>query len=201
MENVDANVEEHMLKAEKTLGTMLDYLGLEANIKAELKPEKIILMAASEDAGRIIGRKGQSLESLQLLINRMMQKGEVEFPRIYIDVDGYSRKPSSGSGSGSGSRKRREGGRGGRGGRGRGREDGDGGSEDFDQDEERIRQQALDAAKEVKRWGESQTLPPMNSHNRRIVHITLRDDEEIITESDGDGSMKKVVISLKRQDG
>ncbi|MBO5723661.1 MAG: KH domain-containing protein [Lentisphaeria bacterium] len=78
-------------KSKTVLGTMLDYLGLEGTVKAEGKANKINLLIASEDPGRIIGRKGQSLESLQTLLNRMMQKGEEQlFPKIYIDIEGYS---------------------------------------------------------------------------------------------------------------
>ena len=61
-----------------------------------------------------------------------------------------------------------------------------------------LRQQALDSAKEVKRWGDPVTLPPMNAHDRRIIHVTLQDDPEISTESEGEGARKKVVISLKK---
>lgn len=161
---------EQQEKALKTLGTMLDYLGLEASIKPEPKGTKLMLNVSSDEAGRIIGRKGAALESLQLLINRMMQKGDQDFPQIIIDVDGYSRKPSD------------------RGGRRRG---GDRATK------EQLTQQALDAAKEVKRWGEPISLPPMNAHDRRLIHITLREDQEIETESHGEGRLKKVVIKIK----
>ena len=67
--------EEMLENSKKILATMLDYLGLEGTVKAEGKPGKINLLIASDDAGRIIGRKGQSLESLQVLVNRIMQKG------------------------------------------------------------------------------------------------------------------------------
>ena len=59
-------------------------------------------------------------------------------------------------------------------------------------------QQALDAAKEVKRWGDPVVLPKMNSHDRRIIHITLQEDGEVETQSEGDGAFKKVVISPKK---
>ena len=65
---------------------------------------------------------------------------------------------------------------------------------------DQLEQQALDAAKEVKRWGEPVTLPEMNAHDRRIIHVTLKDDPELTTESMGEGAMKKVVISLKKED-
>ena len=61
-------------------------------------------------------------------------------------------------------------------------------------------QQAHDAAKEVKRWGDPIKLPEMNAHDRRIVHLALKDDPEVVTESEGDGVMRQVVISLKKQE-
>ena len=56
----------------------------------------------------------------------------------------------------------------------------------------------LDAGKEVKRWGEPVTLPEMNAHDRRIIHVTLQDDPELETRSEGEGALKKVIISLKK---
>ena len=52
------SIEEKMKKASTTLATMLDYLGLEANVKAEDRNGRISLIAVSEDAGRIIGVVG-----------------------------------------------------------------------------------------------------------------------------------------------
>lgn len=180
--------DEMIEKSSKTLSTMLDFLGLEGTVKAEKRPSKINLLISSEDAGRIIGRKGQSLESLQLLLNRMMQNGNEDFPKVYIDIDGYSsngktvaeRRPSRERAE------RRE-----RGERRGGRRF-DSGKEDI------LQQQALDAAKEVRRWGESVTLPAMNSHDRRIIHITLENEPDLHTESIGEGAMKSVVVSLKK---
>jgi spoIIIJ-associated protein len=178
---------EQMAKAEKTLAIMLDYLGLEAALKTEEKTEdKISIIVSSDDAGRIIGRKGQALESLQLLLNRMMHKADNTFPRIYIDIDGYSKKGGRDDRRGDRDGDRRGDRRGPR------REE-----KSSPEDEERLIKQALDAAKEVKRWGESVALPPMNSHDRRIIHVALREHEGIETESEGDGNMKRVIISLK----
>ena len=69
---------------------------------------------------------------------------------------------------------------------------------DSDKDEQ-LRQQALDSAKEVRRWGEAVTLPQMNSHDRRIIHITLENEADLVTESVGEGNFKSVVISLKKE--
>ena len=178
--------DEMVEKASKTLSTMLDYLALEATVKSEKRNSKINLIVSSSDAGRIIGRKGQSLESLQILLNRMLQNGKEDFPKVYIDIDGYSSgksgpdaKPAHRSSDRHSRAPRRF-------------EDKDEGKDEI------LRQQALDAAKEVRRWGEPVTLPKMNSHDRRIIHISLENEPDIQTESTGEGSMKSVTVSLKK---
>ncbi len=40
-------------------------------------------------------------------------------------------------------------------------------------------------------------LEPMPAHERRIVHIALRNHESVETESTGEGSRRKVVIVPK----
>ena len=201
----DNKIADQKAKAVKTLAIMLDYLGLEADLKAEEREGSCTINISSQDAGRIIGRKGQTLESLQLLLNRIMFKGDDECPRISLDIDGYSRNNRSrkvvpgDNGEGETShreprrerheRRSRDGER-----RERRSRRGSGMSE------EDLRKQAQDAAKEVKRWGDAVTLMEMNAHDRRIIHITLQDDPELTTESVGEGAMKKVVIALKKND-
>ena len=113
-------LEEQKTETLKKLGIMLDYLGLEASLKADMKGEKIAVIISSEEAGRIIGRKGQTLESLQMLLNRMMFKADKECPRIVLDMDGYSRNNRTPGGDRSRGGRRRSNDRGDRGDRGRG---------------------------------------------------------------------------------
>jgi spoIIIJ-associated protein len=150
------------------------------------------VLISSDDAGRIIGRKGQTLESLQLLVNRMLFKSDENAPLVTLDIDGYA----------DGDRDRR----------GKSRDkDANGENGDYPRRPRRngnnsrsnvaqLELQAQDAAKEVKRWGEPIRLPEMNAHDRRIIHITLKDDPEVVTESIGEGAMKKVMISLKKSE-
>ena len=184
----EINSEELALKARNTLGTMLAYLGLNAELKAEVNENNLALKIKSTEPGRIIGRKGQTLDSLQLLLNRIMFKGEEDCPRISIDIDGYAE-----NGSKSERPRRERGERAERGERRQRRERRSGASE------EQLIEQAKDAAKEVKKWGEPVTLPKMNAHVRRIIHITLEKDPEIITASEGEGNLKKVVVSLRKE--
>jgi len=182
-------------KAPKTLGTMLDYLGLDASVKSEERNGNVVLTVFSEDAGRIIGRKGIALHSLQLLLNRVISKGNRECPRISIDVDGY-RKPTSRPRT-EDSNNRRDGQRDNR----EERRDAEPRRDNSSEKEEQLTKQALDAAKEAKRWGDDVTLPAMNSKDRRIVHLALENDEGITTESivpKGEtGNYKSIIITVK----
>ena len=188
---------ERLNKASTTLATMLDYLGLNATVKGEEKNGKMTLLASSDNAGRIIGKKGQALQGLELLINRMVTKNDIECPWISIDVDGYSKETSSRYTGGPPNRRGNFSDR-------RRTSSSRGNSRGFKSEEfsENIKEQALDATKEVKRWGEPVTLKPMNSHDRRIVHMTLKEDNEIKTDSaatDSSGRLKSVVISLNEK--
>jgi len=37
-------------------------------------------------------------------------------------------------------------------------------------------------------------LNPMSSHDRRIIHMTLKEDSEVDTESEGDGEQRRVLV-------
>lgn len=60
--------------------------------------------------------------------------------------------------------------------------------------EEELADQALDTADTVRSTGTPQTLEPMSPADRRIIHITLADDPDVETESEGDGFFKRVRV-------
>lgn len=52
-------------------------------------------------------------------------------------------------------------------------------------------------AEKAKRTGEAVKLEPMNAAERRIIHLALQNDNEVTTESEGEGRYRHIVISLK----
>lgn len=69
-------------------------------------------------------------------------------------------------------------------------------SQDFHASREiELKKMAEDAAQEVLDRQRPRTLPPMNPAERRIIHVTLADTNEVSTESQGKGFFKRVTIS------
>jgi predicted RNA-binding protein Jag len=64
---------------------------------------------------------------------------------------------------------------------------------------EDLERRAFAVAERVSRGGREELLPPMSPIERRIVHIALRDHEEVTTESRGDGFYKRVAIILRSE--
>lgn len=64
---------------------------------------------------------------------------------------------------------------------------------------EDLEQRAREVAERVRRGGREELLPAMSPIERRIVHIALRDDADVTTESRGDGFYKRVAI-VRRSD-
>ena len=64
--------------------------------------------------------------------------------------------------------------------------------------ERQLRQLARRMADQAVRTGRRQMLEPMSASERRIIHLELRDHEQVTTESVGDEPARKVSIVLKK---
>ncbi len=108
----------------------------------------------------LIGKHGRTLEALQLLINRMVNKRLKNAIRVTLDIDDY--------------RKRRA---------------------------ENMAQMALRIGEKAKSTGRAQTAGPFNAHDRRIIHLTLKEDPSVKTESLGEGELKRIKIIPVKKEG
>jgi spoIIIJ-associated protein len=60
-----------------------------------------------------------------------------------------------------------------------------------------LRQMAIFLMEKVRTTGRLQEIGPLNPYARRIVHLTVAEDEMLTSESVGDAFLKSVVISRK----
>lgn len=71
--------------AKEILEGILDRMGLETEVEVREDEERVILDVSGPDAGRAIGKKGQTLDALQFIVNKVVNR----FPenRRYVVVD------------------------------------------------------------------------------------------------------------------
>ena len=74
---------------EKVLQEILSGLDLDAKIDQRVIDGAILLHISTAEPGRLIGKHGQTLGSLQFLVNRILQRHDAAAPRVQIDCEGY----------------------------------------------------------------------------------------------------------------
>jgi spoIIIJ-associated protein len=70
---------------EKILGS----LGFPATVEEHKFDADLLLDVKTEDAGRLIGRQGQTLADLQYITNRILFQQDQNAPKVTVDVGGY----------------------------------------------------------------------------------------------------------------
>ena len=152
--------EDEIAIAKEALENILALIPMEGiTVKGGLEDGSINLNIEGDKTGLLIGRKGKTLDALQFIVNKIVNKSLEKRSRVIIDSENY--------------RLRRQ---------------------------EFLVQMALkmgDKAKKIKR---AVTTNLLNPHDRRIVHLALRDDNELGTKGKGEGILKKVVI-IPRKNG
>ena len=73
----------------ETLEKILTSLGFPATVEEHQLEEGVLLDVKTDDAGRLIGRQGQTLSDLQYITNRILFQQDASTPKIMVDVGGY----------------------------------------------------------------------------------------------------------------
>jgi spoIIIJ-associated protein len=126
-------------------------------VRAENTDGTITLDIEGDKSGLLIGRKGRTLDALQFIVNKIVNKALEKKARLVIDSENY--------------RQRRR---------------------DF------LIQMAVNMGDRAKRTKKPVATNLLNPHDRRILHLALREDAELDTKSRGEGVLKKVIIIPKR---
>jgi len=70
---------------EKLLGS----LGFAATVEEHNVDGDLTLDVKTDEAGRLIGRQGQTLADMQYLVNRILFQQDQQSPKVMLDVGGY----------------------------------------------------------------------------------------------------------------
>jgi spoIIIJ-associated protein len=71
------------------LERVVDALDLEADVQVDEDAEQIVGRVDGEDVGLLIGRRGQTIDAVQLLCYRAAFRGLQERKRVVVDASGY----------------------------------------------------------------------------------------------------------------
>jgi spoIIIJ-associated protein len=132
---------------------LLERIGVKAEVEGFLKEGDLHLEIKGDQEGILIGRHGRTLDSLQILISRMVNKRLGSPIRVVLDINDYRKRKA-----------------------------------------ENLKKMAIRVGEKVKSKGHSLTIGPFNAHDRRLIHIALKEDPSLRTESLGEGKLKKIAI-------
>ena len=71
----------------EVLETILGQLGFFVEIEEQLRDGHLILQIRTNEPSRLIGRREETLESLQFLLNRILFSQNRDAPRVVVDVE------------------------------------------------------------------------------------------------------------------
>ncbi|MDO4633518.1 MAG: RNA-binding cell elongation regulator Jag/EloR [Eubacteriales bacterium] len=76
-------------KAEKFLKDVLNTMDMQVEVKSDYSDETLNLELAGDDMGVLIGKRGQTLDSLQYLTSLVVNKGRSGYIRVKVDTENY----------------------------------------------------------------------------------------------------------------
>ncbi|MCR5846987.1 MAG: protein jag [Lachnospiraceae bacterium] len=88
---INVNAEEVENKAVQFLKDVLSKMEIQNEVKAKYDAEEncLNIEIAGEDMGVLIGKRGQTLDSLQYLVSLVVNKGTKEYIRVKVDTENY----------------------------------------------------------------------------------------------------------------
>ena len=146
-------MEEWVQIARQLMADLLEKMGIETEVEGSIKEGDIYLDIKSDEGGILIGKHGRTLESLQVLVNRMVNKQAKKPMRVVLDVANYKKRRA-----------------------------------------DSLEKMAGRLGENVKGTGKEVTIGPFSAHDRRIIHMALKEDPGVKTVSLGEGEWKKIRI-------
>jgi len=133
-------------------------LSIDADMTVSNDSNQWWIKVKADEPGILIGKKGQTLEAIQYLVDKVVNKQCGKRNQIIIDVEGYveSRKAE-------------------------------------------LKDLASRLAKKASKTGKPSTMSRMNAHDRRVVHVMLKNNRSVRTQSVGEGYYRKLIIFPKKK--
>ena len=142
------------------LQRIVDSITSDAKIRANQNSNRLSFDVVGGNSALLIGKHGQTLEAIQSIVEKIINKHNQHRIRVEVDVEGY-----------------------------------------LENRRNNLERQAARLAEKCKRIGKPVAVGQMNAHDRRIVHLALKEDRAVRTQSIGEGYMRKLMIFPKKHSG
>ncbi len=150
--------EENIALGKEVLQKIVDFISTDASISVSHNDGKLVYEVSGGKTAVLIGKRGQTLEAMQYLVEKIINKQNEQRVRVEVDIAGY-----------------------------------------LQAQRDRLEKLALRLSEKVKKTGKPVTAGQFNAHDRRIMHIALKEDREVRTHSVGEGYYRKLKIYPKRK--
>ena len=80
---------DHERTAKNFLKEMFIAMGLIVNVETKLKDRQLEIKISGDDMGIIIGKRGQTLDAVQYLVNLVVNKGTAPYISVTLDTENY----------------------------------------------------------------------------------------------------------------
>jgi spoIIIJ-associated protein len=154
----DESMENAIAIGKEALKRLVDYITTGADISVEIKEQRIILKVEGGNSGLLIGKRGQTLEAMQYLVEKIVNKQNDRRVRVLVDVEGYLRTRKT-----------------------------------------NLQKMASRMAEKAKKSNKPVTIGQMNAYDRRTVHMHLKNNGAVRTQSVGEGYYRKLIIFPKKK--
>jgi spoIIIJ-associated protein len=151
-------LEESRQIAEAILRRMVDAISPESTISIDADDRHLRFHIEGGQSSILIGKRGQTLEAMQLILDKAVRRLNGHAIRLQVDVEGYLAKKKAG-----------------------------------------LVRTAQQLAQKVTSKGSPTTAGYLNAQDRRIVHLALKNDPNVRTQSVGEGPFRKLMIYPKRK--
>ena len=167
--------------AKTWLETVLKEMDLKGSVVAKMmNGQRVVLNVDVDHAARLIGRRGATLQGISELLVTTMEK---EFSGIEFHISVADKRDDRGDSDR-------------RGDRGRSRDrDRERGGRTSEREEEALQRMAQNIAERVLETGEAEEIrKALNSYNRRIVHMAIKEIDGVGSRSLGEGNDKTIEL-------
>jgi spoIIIJ-associated protein len=79
-------------KALKFLQDILEKMSIDADVEVKEEDDSVLFKINGDKIGILIGRRGETLDSIQYLTSLVVNKGKGNYKRVVIDIENYREK-------------------------------------------------------------------------------------------------------------